>query len=140
MCVDALYSPDQGAAAAGASITYARFAATLDGSAAAGSMAAFDADSFRLTKAEAAVMDPQGRLLLEHTAEAVADAQGRLVQHSGTAADMSASATGVYAGCMWATGRQELARDLGVAELCSSMLLPISAHVRGTETMSCSSL
>lgn len=101
---DALYSPDQGVAAAGAFVTYARFAATLDGSAAGGSVAAFDADSFRLTRAEAAVMDPQGRLLLEHTAEAFADARWRLQQQGFSSIDAGGSSTGVYVGCMWATG------------------------------------
>lgn len=120
---DALYSPDQGAAAAGALATYARFAATLDGSpAASSSVAAFDADGFRLTRAEAAVMDPQGRLLLEHTAQAVADAQTLLLPHS-------TSATGVYVGCMWATGAQGLPKRSPCFKRCQQAWRFYIAHL-----------
>lgn len=97
--IDALYNPDLNAAAGGARTTYVRFAATLDGCALSnGGVAAFDADSFRLTRGEASLMDPHGRLLLEHTAEAVEDARGSGMDGVG------GSGTGVYVGCMWATG------------------------------------
>jgi hypothetical protein len=97
--MDALYSPDQGAAAGGQLSCYARFAATLDGGCGEGaSLAAFDAGAFRLTAAEAAQMDPQARLLLETAAGAFADATGRLETSPVDAR------TGVYVGCMWATG------------------------------------
>lgn len=66
-------------------------------------MAAFDAGAFRLAPGEAALMDPHGRLLLEHAAEALADAGGR--QPSGPAAwRPGGSSTGVFVGCMWAHG------------------------------------
>ena len=100
---DALYNPDLNAAAGGARTTYTRFAATLDGCPAGSGppgVAAFDADAFRLTRAEAALMDPHGRLLLEHAAEAVGDAR------AGGAPAAGGAGTGVYVGCMWATGAQ----------------------------------
>jgi hypothetical protein len=113
---DASYDPDTNAAASGALTTYARFAATLDGG-----VAAFDAAAFRLTRAEAALMDPQGRLLLEQAAEAVQDARQRrrlpqevaaAAQHplkissGGDGGEVCSASTGVYVGCMWATGEE----------------------------------
>lgn len=53
-------------------------------------------------------MDPHGRLLLEHTAEAVGDARAGGAQAAGDAS------TGVYVGCMWATG----ALQAGGARAC----------------------
>ena len=100
-----MYNPDPNAAAGGAYATYVRFAATLDGGCSGAGVAAFDAAGFRLTHAEASLMDPNTRLLLEHAAEAVAD--------TGSAADMS---TGVYLGCMWSQEYVELLPQLGVVE------------------------
>lgn len=92
------------AASAGARSVYTRFAGMLAGSA----VAAFDAAAFRLTPGEAALMDPHARLLLEHVAEAAADARCRLppVKTVGSSAGGvgGSGPTGVYVGCMWATG------------------------------------
>lgn len=66
--MEPLYSPDSAAAAGGAGTLYTRFAATLGK---ATGIAAFDPEAFRLTRAEAALMDPHTRLLLEHTTEAM---------------------------------------------------------------------
>lgn len=118
---DALYNPDQTAAAGGTQTIYTRFAATLDGipgSSGCG-IAAFDADAFRLTRAEAAMMDPHGRLLLEHAAEAAADAAGRL-QGRAAAAPLGA-ATGVYVGCMWSSEYVELLPALGAPDTGASV-------------------
>jgi len=108
---DALYTPDAAAAAGGKHATYARFASSLEGgpgaSAGTTGIAAFDADSFRLTRVEASLMDPHARLLLERTTEAVADARGRLHQPAAAGDSNSAvggASTGVYVGCMWSTG------------------------------------
>lgn len=100
---DALYNPDMGAAAGGAHATYTRFTATLDGCGSGPGVASFDADVFRLTRAEATLMDPHGRLLLEQASEAVADAAGRQ-QPASFGGFGGSAATGVYVGCMWSTG------------------------------------
>ena len=97
---DVLFDPEQSAAAGGSRTIYTRFAATL-----AGGVAAFDAAAFRLVPGEAALMDPHARLLLEHSAEALADAGAR--QPAGSAMQLHgsvASSTGVFVGCMWASG------------------------------------
>ena len=119
---DAVYNPDQNAAAGGSRTMYVRFAATLDGiggstSASGSRVAAFDADAFRLTRTEGALMDPHARLLLGHSAEAVADARGRLLPGGlaavGSVDAIGGSSTGVYVGCMWSTG--EAARKRAAA-------------------------
>jgi acyl transferase domain-containing protein len=55
----------------------------------------FDADCFRVSRAEAVALDPQIRVLLEVTAEGLADAGPRCF-----GAD-AASRTGTYVGCMF---------------------------------------
>ena len=117
--VDAMYSPDLSAAAGGAQLSYARFAGTLDGSDGDVRLPWFDADAFRLPRAEAAAMDPQVRLLLEHTGAAVADAQGRTPQQGPLVS--GSDGTGAYVGCMWATEYVELLPRLGALDTAANV-------------------
>lgn len=101
---DSLYSPDSQAAAVGAHSCYTRFAATLDGlplgDGSSGGVAAFDAAAFRIPAAEAALLDPHTRHLLQHAAAALADGRGRAAARS----PPISGSTGVFVGCMWGTG------------------------------------
>lgn len=93
--MDALFDPESTAASRSGTSMYCRFAATLERG-----VESFDAEVFRLTPSEASLMDPHARLLLEHVYSAVV----------GSAVQMSAeikSATGVYVGCMWPSGKSQ---------------------------------
>jgi hypothetical protein len=85
--VDAVYRPASAAAAPGGGVStrWGTFVADVH---------AFDAAAFGLGPAEAAAMDPQARLLLEHAAAAAAES-GR------GACTLSGAAGGVYVGCIW---------------------------------------
>ena len=67
---------------------YVRFGCFVDGT------SAFDAAAFRLAGGEALALDPQARVLLEQTAEALAAAEATFPRSWD-------AATGVYIGCMY---------------------------------------
>ncbi len=91
--VDAVYDPSAaavgssggGASSARVSTCWGTFVSDVH---------AFDAAAFGISQSEAALVDPQTRLLLEHTAAAAA-ASGR-----GPSA-LSGAAAGVFVGCIW---------------------------------------
>lgn len=121
LCADSLYDPDQGAGVGGPQTACTRFAATLEDG-----IADFDAASFRVAPSEAAVMDPHTRLLLEHTAETLADAHKLRPKMQGSRpSDVVQSTTiGVFVGCMWSGGTQlVLGSDLhyAAAESCPAV-------------------
>ncbi|KAK9803996.1 hypothetical protein WJX72_011444 [[Myrmecia] bisecta] len=80
--LERLYSPE-----VAVDKMYARFAGFVAG------VDQFDAAAFRLSNSESALMDPQGRILLEQTCLALQDASARLDQ-------ATEAATGVYVGVM----------------------------------------
>jgi acyl transferase domain-containing protein len=71
---------------------------------------AFDEGAFRLSKSEAAGLDPQSRALLEQTAAALADAGGALRPKT----------AGVYVGCVW-TEYLTLQQELGLNPSANSL-------------------
>jgi acyl transferase domain-containing protein len=96
--VDAVYRPGgaggvAAAAGAGVSTRWGTFVADVH---------TFDASAFGLGPSEAAVMDPQARLLLEHTAAAALES-GR------SAHALSGAAGGVFVGCIWLEHAQLMA-------------------------------
>jgi acyl transferase domain-containing protein len=98
---NALYSPSGGVGRISS-----RIGAFVD------STFAFDPDAFGLSANEAALMDPQQRVLLEETAAAFTDAGHSLV-------DLSGSPVGVFVGCIW----------LEYAEMLGEAGIPAGAYV-----------
>jgi acyl carrier protein len=104
--VDACYHPDGGTRR-----MYVRFGGWLDG------LAGFDAAAFRLSASEAVCLDPQARMLLEHTQEL-------LVSPAATAAaDAVQSAVGVYVGCMYTEYLDGVLAPAGVADANSNAIV-----------------
>lgn len=138
---DALYSPDSQAAGGGAHACYTRFAGTLDGLPCdgGGGVAAFDAAAFRIPAAEAALLDPHTRQLLQHAAAALADARGRAAAAPGCLPEIGGSSsvaasgpsgggsTGVFVGCMWGAGECQPASSCLLLRL--DLTSPVSSLV-----------
>jgi acyl carrier protein len=108
--MDRAFDPDMSKASGGSAAMYCSFAAVLEQG-----VDAFDADAFRLTQNEAAVMDPHTRLLLEHVHGAVADG-GRADRAAGVG-----TRTGVYVGCMWPSENVDLLTELGIASTVAAV-------------------
>ncbi|KAL4457258.1 hypothetical protein ABPG75_012123 [Micractinium tetrahymenae] len=104
--IDACYSPD-----AGERRMYVRLGGWLD------SLAAFDAAAFRLSTSEAACLDPQARMLLEHTHELL------VPPASAAAAPAVGSSVGVYVGCMYTEYLDGILGPLNLADSNSNAIL-----------------
>ncbi|CAL8465609.1 g5145 [Coccomyxa elongata] len=101
--IDDVYSPEPVA-----KNMYVRFGCFVD------AVDEFDASAFRIASGEAVAMDPQARIALEQTQEAMHAAGGN--------ADGEAAATGTYFGCMYTEYLDAILGPTGVADSNSAAI------------------